>query len=66
MKKKYHDPLQPVDKQGYKKSYLVRKFQEQEAEEEIKQYEDCADGSETDRQYGERFVGRERRSGKLS
>lgn len=38
MKKENHNPLEPVDKQQYKKRYLVRKLEEQEAEEEIKNY----------------------------
>jgi hypothetical protein len=49
-----------------KKRYLARKIQEQEAEQEIKEYEDRSDEGGTDRLHGERFIGRERRSGKLS
>ena len=33
-----HNATDPVDKQGYKKKYIVRKYQEIEAEDDIKQY----------------------------
>ena len=39
MKKTSHNSYQPVADQHYKKTYLVRKAQELEAEEEIKAYD---------------------------
>lgn len=39
MKNNTHNLNDPLDKKGYKKKYLIRKHQEEEAEEEIKEYE---------------------------
>ncbi len=39
MKKTTHDSYVPVPEQHYKKKYLQRKIQEQEAEDEINNYE---------------------------
>ena len=39
MKNTKHSSWQPVAEQHYKKTYLVRKAQEIEAEEEIKKYD---------------------------
>jgi len=39
MKKESHDLTEPVDKRQYKKRYLVRKIQEQEAEKEVKEFQ---------------------------
>ena len=39
MKKTKHSLWQPAAEQHYKKTYLVRKAQELEAEEEIKEYD---------------------------
>ena len=38
MKKEYHNPLEPIDKQSYKKRYLVRKILEQDAEQQIEEF----------------------------
>ena len=38
MKKEYHNPLEPIDKQHYKKRYLVRKILEQDAEQQIEEF----------------------------
>jgi ribosomal protein S21 len=40
MKKTTHDTTESVDKQHYKKPYLVRKIQEAEADKEVKDYID--------------------------
>lgn len=40
LKKTTHDSFEPADKQHYKKRYLVRKLEEQEAKEEIKEWEE--------------------------
>lgn len=63
MKKRTHELTEPVDKQRFKKNYLRRKQEEQEAEEEIENY---TDGSDVDRQYGQRPQRRQRGSRKLS
>jgi hypothetical protein len=55
---------EPVDKQSFKKKFLMRKQQEQEAEKEIDEYR--ADESGTDRLDGVGPLSGERRSGKLS
>jgi hypothetical protein len=39
MKNTSHDSYKPVAEQHYKKKYLERKIQEQEADEEIQTYE---------------------------
>lgn len=66
MKKTTHDYTEPVAKQHYKKKYLVRKFEELEAEQEIKDYENCTDESGTSGFDGERPDNSERRASKLS
>lgn len=38
MKKEDHNPNESVEKQHYKKKYLVRKIEEAEAEKEAKDY----------------------------
>jgi hypothetical protein len=38
MKNNTHDYTEPVDKQHYKKRYLLRKLEEQEADKLIKTY----------------------------
>jgi hypothetical protein len=38
MKREEHNPMEPVDKQHYKKRYLLRKLEEQEADKLIKTY----------------------------
>jgi hypothetical protein len=38
LKKTTHDLYEPVDKQQYKKRYLVRKIQEQDAEKQIEEF----------------------------
>lgn len=43
MKKQDHDHTESPEKQQYKKRYLVRKLEEQEAEEEIKNYQEEED-----------------------
>jgi hypothetical protein len=40
MKNNTHDYTEPVDKQHYKKRYLLRKLEEQEADKLIKTYND--------------------------
>lgn len=40
LKKTTHDLTEPVDKQHYKKRYLLRKQEEQEADYEVKTYND--------------------------
>jgi hypothetical protein len=64
MKKEHHNPMEPADKQHYKKRYLVRKLEEQEAEKEIYlfkgQHEDSETASDSDRLDGERPVRSER------
>ena len=44
-------------KKQYKKKYLVRKYEEREQEQEIKEYEDCANESGTDRLDGGATLG---------
>jgi hypothetical protein len=39
MKKEQHNPMEPIEKQHFKKRYLVRKIQEQEAEKEVKDFQ---------------------------
>jgi hypothetical protein len=68
MKKNTHDITEPIEKQTYKKKYLVRKFQEIEAEQEIKEYynEDCEAGSGVVGQHGVGPDGVQRGTSKLS
>ena len=49
MKKLDKNSNEPFAKQQYKKKYLLRKHEEQEATEAIKQYEDSETGSDTTR-----------------
>lgn len=53
MKKTTKDCTEPVDKTHYKKKYLVRKLEEHEAEQEIKEYEDRSNERDPDRFDGE-------------
>lgn len=63
MTKKYRvDSTERVVKS--QKKYLQRLIEQEEAEKEIDEY--CTDECDVDRFDGERFIGRERRSGKLS
>lgn len=66
MKKTNKNPYAPVDKQKSNKRYLARKIQEQEAEEEIKKYENSADESGADRFDGLGHFGGQRSSRELS
>lgn len=43
MKNNNHDITAPSEKQGYKKKYLLRKLEEQEAEKEIENFEEGPD-----------------------
>jgi hypothetical protein len=54
-----------LDKQKYKKNYLVRKIEEEEAEKLLKEYkyEDCEPERDTGRFDGLRFDSRERGEG---
>jgi hypothetical protein len=38
MKTTSHNPVEPIDQQHYKKRYLARKQQEEEAEDAIRQF----------------------------
>jgi hypothetical protein len=38
MKTTTHNPVEPIDQQHYKKRYLTRKQQEEEAKDAIRQY----------------------------
>ena len=38
MKNTNHNPVEPIEQQHYKKRYLARKLQEEEAEHAIRQY----------------------------
>lgn len=38
MKNTSHNPLESIEQQHYKKRYLTRKLQEEEAEDAIRQY----------------------------
>lgn len=38
MKNTNHNPVEPIEQQHYKKRYLARKLQEEEAEDAIRQY----------------------------
>jgi hypothetical protein len=38
MKNTNHNPVEPIEQQHYKKRYLARKLQEEEAENAIRQY----------------------------
>jgi hypothetical protein len=38
MKTTSHNPVEPIEQQHYKKRYLTRKLQEEEAENAIRQY----------------------------
>jgi hypothetical protein len=48
MKKTTHDLTEPMDKQHYKKRYLVRKIEEQEAEKELREFDPTTDNSPQD------------------
>lgn len=48
MKKQSHDLTETVDKQQYKKRYLVRKLEEQEAKEEIEDFKTSSDPTRLD------------------
>ena len=39
MKKTNHNPVEPIEQQHYKKRYLARKLQEEEAEDAIRRYD---------------------------
>lgn len=39
MKKENHDPSLPAEKAHFKKKFILRKTQEEEAEEEIREFE---------------------------
>ena len=47
MKKSTHNQSEPPEKQHFKKSYLQRKLEEKEADDEIKAYERSKEMSET-------------------
>lgn len=71
MKKEQHNPFLEIERKTFKKRYLQRLIEEQEAQKEIvfykdKKDEDCSDESGTDRQDGERFDNCQRGQGKLS
>lgn len=38
MKRSSHNPVEPIEKQHFKKKFLERKLQEQDADREIKTY----------------------------
>ena len=59
MKKSDNDSNAPSDKRQYKKKYILRVYEEQEAKEEIQQYEDSETGSDPNQLDG----GRSERSG---
>ena len=48
MKNTSHNPVESIEQQHYKKRYLTRKLQEEEAEDAIRQYNhaDIGDGEE--------------------
>lgn len=48
MKNNNHNHFEPVERQHYKKAYLKRRIQEQEAEEEMRRIEDDYESKETD------------------
>ncbi len=47
MKNNNHNPVDSPEKQHYKKSYLMRKIQEQEAEEEVESYDPERDSEDS-------------------
>lgn len=47
LKNNNHNHFEPVEKQHYKKSYLMRKIQEQEAEEEVESYDPERDSEDS-------------------
>ena len=53
MKTQDKNPLEQEQKRHYKKRYLLRKLEEQEAEQEIKKYEDQQPASDPPRQDGD-------------
>lgn len=52
---------EPSKKRKYKKRYLLRMLEQQEAQQEIKHYEDCETGSDSGAMDGGRFDPRQRR-----
>lgn len=38
MKKRTHIPVEPLEKQNFKKKFLERKMQDQDAEQQIRQF----------------------------
>ena len=65
MKKSDKDLNVPSDKRTFKKRYILRVYEEQEAQQEIKQYEDSETGSSAVRLDGLGFDGLRRSEGEL-